>query len=56
MPAKSKSQLRTMQAAAHNPMFAKQMGIPKNVAQEMVKATPKGAKLPEKAKAKKARK
>lgn len=53
MPAKSLVQLRTMQAAEHNPEFAKKMGIPKKVAKEMVHATPKGAKLPKRAKGKK---
>lgn len=46
MPAKSKAQLRTMQAAAHSPSFAKKVGIPQSVASEYVAATPKGAKLP----------
>lgn len=50
MPAKSKQQLKTMRAAMNNPVFAKQMGIPKTVASEYVKSTPKGAKLPAKAK------
>lgn len=47
MPAKSKSQLGTMQAAEHNPAFAKKIGIPQKVAAEFVHATPKGAKLPQ---------
>lgn len=34
MPSKSKKQERTMQAAAHNPAFAKKMGIPTKVAKE----------------------
>ena len=38
MPSKSKKQERTMRAAAHNPAFAKKMGIPQHVAQEFVRA------------------
>ena len=38
MPSKSAKQARTMRAAAHNPAFAKKMGIPKGVAQDFVKA------------------
>ena len=38
MPSKSKAQERTMAAAAHNPEFAKKMGIPMNVAQEFNQA------------------
>lgn len=38
MPSKSKSQHKTMLAAAHNPKFAKKLGIPKKVAKEFVKA------------------
>lgn len=34
MPSKSAKQARTMAAAAHNPEFAKKVGIPQNVAQE----------------------
>lgn len=37
-PSKSPKQARTMQAAAHNPKFAKKMGIPQAVAAEFVKA------------------
>ena len=39
MPAKSEKQLRLMQAAAHNPAFAKEAGIPVGVAQEYSKAS-----------------
>lgn len=46
MPAKSKAQLKFMQAAAHNPRFAKKAGIPQATAREFVQATPKGKKLP----------
>ena len=34
MPAKSKKQLHLMQAVAHNPAFAKKVGIPKKVGEE----------------------
>lgn len=38
MPSKSEAQKRTMNAAAHNPEFAKKMGIPVSVAQEFNQA------------------
>ena len=38
MPSKSESQRRTMAAAAHDPKFAKKMGIPISVAQEFNQA------------------
>lgn len=38
MPSKSKKQERFMQAAAHNPQFAKRAGIPQSVAREYVVA------------------
>ena len=34
MPSSSAKQARTMAAAAHNPKFAKKMGIPESVAKE----------------------
>lgn len=34
MPSKSPAQARTMAAAAHNPAFAKKVGIPPSVAKE----------------------
>ena len=34
MPSKSKAQARLMAAAAHNPAFAKKVGIPTSVAKE----------------------
>lgn len=34
MPSKTKKQARTMAAAAHNPTFAKKVGIPQKVAKE----------------------
>lgn len=38
MPSKSKKQARTMAAAAHNPKFAKKVGIPQTVAREFNQA------------------
>lgn len=38
MPSKSKAQARFMGAAAHNPAFAKKVGIPVSVAKEFNKA------------------
>jgi hypothetical protein len=38
MPSKSAKQARTMRAAAHDPGFAKKVGIPQKVAREYVKA------------------
>lgn len=38
MPSKSKKQAKTMQAAAHNPEFAKKLGIPQKVAKEFTVA------------------
>ena len=38
MPSKSAKQARTMAAAAHNPAFAKKVGIPMDVAKEFNKA------------------
>lgn len=38
MPSKSAAQARTMAAAAHNPAFAKKVGIPQSVAKEFNKA------------------
>jgi hypothetical protein len=38
MPSVSKKQARFMQAAAHNPAFAKKAGIPQSVAQEFTAA------------------
>lgn len=53
MPVTSKAQMRFMQAAAHSPKFAKKAGIKGTVAQKFVDETPKGAKLPARAKKKK---
>jgi hypothetical protein len=38
MPSKSAAQARMMAAAAHNPAFAKKVGVPVSVAQEYNKA------------------
>lgn len=38
MPSKSKAQHRFMEAAAHNPKFARKAGIPVKVAKEFVAA------------------
>lgn len=48
MPARSKKQFRLMAAAAHNPAFAKKVGVPQKVAKEYTAAS-KGTykKLPE---------
>lgn len=43
MPSKSQKQARTMAAAAHNPAFAKKLGIPRKVAKEFNQAD-KGTK------------
>ncbi len=37
MPSKSKAQERLMQAVAHNPEFAKKVGIKQKVGKEFVK-------------------
>lgn len=44
MPSKTKKQARTMAAAAHNPAFAKKVGIPVKVAKEFNKADQKKGK------------
>jgi len=38
MPSKSKPQARMMAAAAHNPAFAKKVGVPAKVAKDFNKA------------------
>ena len=38
MPSKSSSQHRLMEAVAHNPAFAKKVGIPSKVGKEFVRA------------------
>jgi len=47
MPSRSKKQARTMAAAAHNPAFAKKVGIPTKVAKEFNKADAGTSKLKE---------
>jgi len=44
MPSKTPKQHRTMEAAAHNPKFAKKVGIPAKVAKEYVAADKKKGK------------
>jgi hypothetical protein len=44
MPSQSAKQARTMAAAAHDPQFAKRMGIPQSVAKEFNQAD-KGKRL-----------
>jgi hypothetical protein len=44
MPSKSPQQHRFMEAAAHNPEFAKKAGIPQKVAKEFVAADKKVGK------------
>ena len=44
MPSKSAKQARTMAAAAHNPAFAKKVGIHAKVAKEFNKADQKKGK------------
>lgn len=41
MPSKSPAQARLMAAAAHNPKFAKKVGVPKGVASEFNSADAK---------------
>jgi hypothetical protein len=41
MPSETAKQARTMAAAAHNPAFAKKMGIPQGVATEFNQADAK---------------
>lgn len=49
MPPVSEKQRRFMQAAAHDPAFAKKAGIKRSVAKEFADADP-GGKLPTKVK------
>jgi len=41
MPSRSEAQARLMAAAAHNPAFAKKVGVPQSVAREFNKADTK---------------
>lgn len=52
MPAKSKAQNRLMQAVAHNPKFAKKVGIPQKVGKEFSDKTKTTKGLPERVKRK----
>jgi hypothetical protein len=45
MPSKSKKQAKFMQAAAHNPQFAKKAGVPSSVAKEFNQADKKKGKF-----------
>lgn len=54
MPSKTPKMARTMADAAHNPKFAKRMGIKQSVAREFNQAD-KGTKLLKKANSKKKR-
>jgi len=55
MPSKSPQQHRFMEAAVHNPEFAKKAGISQSVANEFVAADAKKAKAKKKPRAQKAR-
>lgn len=50
MPIKSKAQQRLMQGVAHNPEFAKKVGIKPSVGKEFVASGKAKAKLPERVK------
>jgi hypothetical protein len=50
MPSKSPSQARMMAAAAHNPKFAKKVGVPRMVAKEFNAADKKTGMLRKKKK------
>jgi hypothetical protein len=45
MPSKSPAQARMMAAAAHNPAFAKKVGVPTSVAKEFNQADKGGSLL-----------
>lgn len=45
MPSTSEKQARTMAAAAHDPKFAKKLGIPQNVAKDFNQADKGGTLL-----------
>lgn len=50
MPSKSKPQARLMAAAAHNPKFAKKVGVPQSTAKEFNRADAKTGILRKKGK------
>jgi hypothetical protein len=52
MPSKTRKQARTMAAAAHDPKFAKKMGIPTGVAKEFNRADTGTGKIKPKSKSK----
>jgi hypothetical protein len=52
MPSKSKSQARLFAAAAHNPQFAKKVGVPVSVAKDFNRADAKTGILRKKSKGK----
>lgn len=52
MPSKSKSQARLFAAAAHNPQFAKKVGVPVSVAKDFNRADAKTGILRKKGKGK----
>lgn len=54
MPSKTPKQARTMAAAAHNPDFAKRVGIPQSVAKEFNQADKGSGVLKRAAKGRKA--
>jgi hypothetical protein len=54
MPSKSPAQARLMAAAAHNPQFAKKVGVPQSVAKEFNQADQGNRLLKEGDKARKA--
>lgn len=45
MPSKSKKQHDLMQAAKHNPAFAKKAGVPQKVAREFIDADKRAGKF-----------
>ena len=45
MPSTSEKQARTMRAVAHNPAFAKKVGIPQKVGKDFAKADAKAGKF-----------
>ena len=45
MPSKSKAQRDLMRAAAHNPAFAKKVGVPQSVAKEFNQADKRRASI-----------
>ena len=53
MPSKSPAQARLMAAAAHNPAFAKKVGVPQSVGREFNQADAKTGILRKKKKEKK---